>query len=261
MSKVINASNVSKKTRVSKKARVSKKPKVAKKTNARNVPKEANRVNNEDKKGFPRGSVGYFWAPDHPYLNRAICFDGNLSFVKRAYNFYLKNEFSVCGYGDFSYMNKCLNPLTHGCPTFHSDDYKMTHYGGKYVDPYTGKLYVEGSTIIGDGPLSMYYKNRVSHGYPLHVAAREGHAPIIEFILANKQGKEAADIVDINCVDDLGLTPLYYAYYYKHRSCVDLLLNAGATTDCILNVAQHIYRKWRVNVPLQIQEAIVEMLM
>ncbi|KAI0832509.1 cyclin-dependent protein kinase inhibitor [Trametes gibbosa] len=89
--------------------------------------------------------------------------------------------------------------------------------------------------------------------YPIHLAAQEGHARVCR-ILARQEGWDIADkynewtplfhaarfgreaslkaLLEVGCrinvVDEAGNSPMYYAAWYGHRTCVALLVEAAA---------------------------------
>ncbi|GJN88570.1 hypothetical protein Rhopal_001536-T1 [Rhodotorula paludigena] len=98
--------------------------------------------------------------------------------------------------------------------------------------------------------------------WPLHLAAREGHAGVLELLVEGlQQEKEAATLIDVqdkysqatplchaaseghtesvkvllaagadvHAVDEFKRTPIHYAAWQGHVDCVNLLIDAGAT--------------------------------
>lgn len=107
----------------------------------------------------------------------------------------------ACLRGDLEYVKKCYR------------DYLQ--HKNQYANPFT-QLYTVCEYICG---------------YPLHAAAKGGHKRIIAYLLANsKPNGKKMDFVDINCRDSNGNTPLFYAYYYRNRSCMDFLIKSGSQT-------------------------------
>lgn len=58
---------------------------------------------------------------------------------------------------------------------------------------------------------------------PLHLAARYGHAEVVETLL-----RHGAEVVARDAVPSLGYTPLHYAALFGHATVARLLLNGGA---------------------------------
>jgi ankyrin repeat protein len=58
---------------------------------------------------------------------------------------------------------------------------------------------------------------------PLHYAAMEGHAEVVQLLLANQ--------ADVNARDSTGSTALHYAAFRDHGEIVELLLAKGAQVD------------------------------
>uniref|UniRef100_A0A8C4TJ17 Euchromatic histone-lysine N-methyltransferase 1b n=1 Tax=Erpetoichthys calabaricus TaxID=27687 RepID=A0A8C4TJ17_ERPCA len=55
----------------------------------------------------------------------------------------------------------------------------------------------------------------------LHLAAKKGHYDVVKYLLST-------ELIDINCQDDGGWTPMIWATEYKHIDQVQLLLSSGA---------------------------------
>lgn len=62
----------------------------------------------------------------------------------------------------------------------------------------------------------------------LHTATRSNHRKIIDYLLDNK-------LVDINEAGNLGLTPLFLAFYEKHYSLVDMYMERGADINAVFD--------------------------
>jgi ankyrin repeat protein len=191
MSKVImNANNVSKKAKVAK--RVSKNARVTKKTKNARVTKKTKNA---------RPHYVAMTTPIH-----VACLSGDLITIEELHDNYLQAlhyAFEDGDDDDVALVQNLKNPLTE------LDEHN------EWKD----------DLIIGSTS-----RKQTSRGhFPLHSAVKGGNPDIVKYILDNLVNDYAdQEEVDINCKDSNGMSPLYYAYYFGHQSCADLLISAGA---------------------------------